>query len=61
MKQNESITVPEGSVFVMGDNRPYSSDGREWGFLEQGDIIGKSFFVYWPITEAHLVTNPFSK
>lgn len=61
MKQNETITVPKDSVFVMGDNRPYSSDGREWGFLKQEDIIGKSFFVYWPVTEAHLVINPFNK
>lgn len=61
LKENETITVPSETVFVMGDNRPYSSDSREWGLLKQKDIIGKSFFVYWPLAKAHVVTNPFDK
>lgn len=61
LKENDSIIVPDDSVFVMGDNRAYSSDGREWGMLKQADIIGKSFFVYWPITEAHAISNPFDE
>ncbi|HSD98720.1 MAG TPA: signal peptidase I [Patescibacteria group bacterium] len=61
LKDNDTITVPTGEYFVMGDNRPYSSDSREWGFVPAGNIIGKSFFVYWPLNEMRGVTNPLTK
>lgn len=60
LRDNDTITVPSGNYFVMGDNRPYSSDSREWGFVPVGNIIGKSFFVYWPLNEMQVVTNPLS-
>lgn len=60
LNEGESVTVPEGHVFMMGDNRPYSSDSREWGFLENGSVIGQSFFVYWPVSQARAITNPYS-
>jgi signal peptidase I len=43
------ITVPEGSYFVMGDNSPNSQDGREWGFVSEGHLIGRAFLVFWPL------------
>ncbi len=59
LKEGIPVTIPQGEYFVMGDNRSYSSDSREWGFVKQDELIGKSFLVYWPISEMRLVSNPY--
>lgn len=46
-------TVPQGMVFVMGDNRLYSNDSRkaEIGFVEVSDIVGRAVFRVWPLND----------
>ena len=42
-------TVPEGSVWLMGDNRENSADSRYFGAVPVENLIGVAFFRYWPL------------
>jgi signal peptidase I len=43
------VTVPEGQLLVLGDNRNASLDSHLWGPLPRGEVIGTAVFRYWPL------------
>jgi signal peptidase I len=50
--------VPEGYVYVLGDNRNASSDSRSWGPLEIEAILGKAVFRYYPFDSIGIIDHP---
>lgn len=49
------IRVPEGKVFVMGDNREVSLDSRQLGFIDYKQIEGKAVLKVWPLSKIRII------
>ena len=47
--------VPQGNVFVLGDNRNQSSDSHSWGYVPLEDLVGKALVVYWPLEAVKVI------
>jgi len=52
------LIVPEGYVYVLGDNRNASSDSRRWGPLAIEAILGKAIFRYYPFDAIGIIDHP---
>ncbi len=51
------VTMAEDEVFLMGDNRPYSSDSRQFGPFKLDDILSKDVYIFYPLNELSWVGN----
>jgi len=49
------VTVPDGAMLVLGDNRNQSFDSHYWGFARLDRVIGRGLFVYWPAWDIKLL------
>ncbi len=64
-KDDFSVTVPAGRLWMMGDHRAVSEDSRYHRDLDQGlvkvsDVVGRAFATVWPLDRATLLRNPSS-
>lgn len=57
METKPPVTLADDEYFVMGDNRPGSSDSRSWGPLVGRNIIGKAWLIYFPFKNAGLIPH----
>lgn len=57
LENGSTITVTDNNYFVLGDNRPYSSDSRAWGLVEKSKISGRAWLIYWPPQKAGVVES----
>lgn len=55
---NLQVVLTENEYFVLGDNRAYSSDSRNWGPVPKENIIGKVFFRIFPIAALEKIISP---
>ena len=49
--------VPQGQLFVLGDNRNDSRDSHQWGLLPLDKVIGKAVVIYWPPPEWQIINH----
>ncbi len=54
------VTIEDGFMFVMGDNRGGSSDSREFGPVPESLLVGQVIYRYYPVNKMGVIKNPLS-
>jgi signal peptidase I len=60
LQEGVEKAVDAGNYFVLGDNRQYSSDSREWGFVKKSEILGRVIVRYWPPDAAGILPGSYT-
>lgn len=60
LQDGQEKTVDDGDYFVMGDNRQFSSDSREWGLVKKSEILGRVIVRYWPPNAAGILPGSYT-
>ena len=55
---NASSQIPDGMIFVLGDNRRYSDDSHIFGPIAIDTVAGRAWFQYWPLDHAGPIAHP---
>jgi len=52
---DKPLKLAPDELFVMGDNRNHSNDGRFWGPLKRDRVIGNALFIFWPLNRIRII------
>jgi signal peptidase I len=51
------MTVPEGAIFALGDNRGDSTDSRFIGFVTDKEVVGRADIIFWPLNKLEFIKH----
>ena len=56
-RNEQKWPIPQGQIFLLGDNRNNSQDSRSFGPVPLENVVGKALFIYWPPPDWSFISN----